>query len=218
MPSARKQAILQKSRKRQGRGRLYLILAIALIAIIGVGAYVYAMSQQQPAIVYAKLNTSKGLIEVELYQSMTPITVTNFVNLAKSSFYSNLVWHRISPGFVIQVGDPTTANGGGSNSTWGQHGSTTIQDEIVPSLHNYAGYLAMANTGAPNSGSSQFFINLVDNSALDGKYTVFGKVIVGMNVAQAISNVPLYSPVNGICCQPIAPYPFLVSVTISNSP
>lgn len=221
MPSAQKQKILEKARKRQRRGRLYLIIAIILVAVVAVGAYAYAISQPPPppAIMYAKLNTSKGMIEMELFRSQTPITVNNFISLANSGFYNNLVWHRIQPGFVIQVGDPTTANGGGTNSTWGTHGSTPIPDEIVSSLHNYAGYVAMANKGSSNTGSSQFFINLVDSSSsLDGKFTVFGHVISGMSVATAISNVPLYpAPPNGVCCQPMAPYPYLLSVTISNT-
>ena len=216
MPSAQKRRIIEKTRKREKRGRIYLIVALALIAIVAVGVFAYA-SSQSPKIVYAKLNTSKGLIEVELYQSQTPTTVTNFVNLAKSGFYSNLVWHRIHPGFVIQTGDPNTRNGGGDNKTWGQGGSSqTIPLEIDSSLHNYAGYVAMARLGNDvNSGTSQFYINLADNSAaLDGNYTVFGKVISGMDVANTIGNVPIYTPPDG---QPIT-LVFLTSVTISNNP
>ena len=215
MPSPQKQKVLERARKRQGRGRLYLVLGTVLIVIVAVGVYAYAASQSHPDIVYAKLNTSMGLIEAELYWSKTPQTVSNFVNLAKSSFYNNLVWHRIHPGFVIQTGDPNSRNGL-NNSTWGTGGSTpTLPLEIDSSLHNYAGYLGIAHSSDPNSGSSQFYINLGDNSApLDGKYTVFGKVISGMNVSVAISNVPIYSPPDG---QPITPV-YLTSVTISNSP
>jgi dolichyl-diphosphooligosaccharide--protein glycosyltransferase len=215
MPSAQKRRIIEKTRKREKRGRIYLIVALVLIAIVAVGVFAYA-SSQSPKIVYAKLNTSKGLIEVELYQSQVPTTVTNFVNLAKSSFYSNLVWHRIHPGFVIQTGDPNTRNGGGDNKTWGQGGSSqTIPLEIDSSLHNYAGYLGMARSTDINSASSQFYINLGDNSAaLDGKYAVFGKVISGMDVANTIGNVPIYTPPDG---QPIT-LVYLTSVTISNTP
>ena len=215
MPSVQKRRIIEKTRKREKRGRIYLLLALALIIIVAVGVYAYASSQSPPKIVYAKLNTSKGLIEVELYQSQTPTTVTNFVNLAKSGFYNNLVWHRIHPGFVIQTGDPNS-RGGLNNSTWGTGGSSpTIPLEIDSSLHNYVGYLGMAHSTDPNSGSSQFYINLGDNSAaLDGKYTVFGKVISGMDVANNIGNVPIYTPPDG---QPIA-LVFLTTVTISNTP
>ncbi len=222
MPSAQKRKVLEKTRKRTSRGLLYLILAIVLIVIVGVGVYAYVSSLPPPPpdIIYATLNTSKGTFEVELYRSQTPITVNNFVNLAKSGFYNNLVWHRIQSAFVIQTGDENTKNGGGNNNTWGQYQGTTIPDEIVSSLHNYAGYMAMANTGAANSGSTQFFINLVDSSAnLDGKYTVFGHVISGMDVVNAIGGVPVYrAPPSGVCCQPSPPLPFLTSVTISNTP
>ena len=206
MPSAQKRKVLEKTRKRQRRGVVYLLL----IVIIAVGVYAY-VSSLPPGIIYATLNTSKGTFEVELYRSQTPITVNNFVNLARSGFYNNLVWHRIEARFVVQTGDENTKNGGGNNNTWGQYQGTTVPDEIVSSLHNYAGYMAMANTGAANSGSTQFFINLVDknSSSLDGKYTVFGRVISGMDVVNAIGVVPVYpAPPSGVCCQPKPPLPF----------
>jgi len=220
LPSAQKRKVLEKTRKRQRRGVVYLLLAVVLIVIIAVGVYAY-VSSLPPGITYATLNTSKGTFEVELYRSQTPITVNNFVNLARSGFYNNLVWHRIEARFVVQTGDENTKNGGGNNNTWGQYQGTTVPDEIVSSLHNYAGYMAMANTGAANSGSTQFFINLVDknSSSLDGKYTVFGRVISGMDVVNAIGVVPVYpAPPSGVCCQPKPPLPFLTSVTISNTP
>lgn len=223
MPSAQKRKIIEQTRKRQRRGTLYFVIAIVLIAIVAVGVYAYESSLPPSVgssnIVYAKLNTSKGLFEVELYRSLTPTTVNNFVTLANSGFYNNIVWHRIQPNFVIQTGDPNSRNGGGNNSTWGQYSGTAIPDEIVPSLHNYRSYLAMANTGSPNTGSTQFFINLVDSTSLDGRFTVFGKVISGMTVVDAIGAVPLYSaPPGGVCCQPQPPFPYLTSVTISNNP
>ncbi len=221
MPSAQKRKVLEKTRKRKNRGFLYLILAVVLIVIVGVGVYAYVSSLPPPPpdIIYATLITSKGTFEVELYRSQTPITVNNFVSLAKSGFYNNLVWHRIQSAFVIQTGDENTKNGGGNNNTWGQYQGTIIPDEIVSSLHNYAGYMAMANTGAANSGSTQFFIDLVDTPSLDGKYTVFGHVISGMDVVNAIGAVPVYpAPPNGVCCQPRPLLPFLTSVTISNTP
>jgi cyclophilin family peptidyl-prolyl cis-trans isomerase len=220
MPSPQKQKVLEKARKRQGRGRLYLLLGVALIAIVVVGVYAYSASQSHPDIVYAKLNTSMGVIEVELYWSKTPQTVSNFVSLAKSGFYNNLVWHRIVKGFVIQTGDPYTKNGlNNDTGTWGTgQGPTKLPLELDSSLHNYAGYLAMAHLpGDVNSGTSQFFINLVDNSAsLDGQYTVFGKVITGMDIVNSIGNAPVCTACNPTD-QP-SPFIFLTSVTISNSP
>jgi cyclophilin family peptidyl-prolyl cis-trans isomerase len=199
------------------------VLVILVTVIIGVGLYVYASSlssNNTPSIVYAKLNTSQGLIEVELYHNSAPKTVDNFINLANSGFYNNLVWHRIAKNFVIQTGDPNSRNGL-NNSTWGPGGSgQTIPLEIDRSLHNTAGYLGMASTSPGVGISSQFFINLNDNSApLDGQYTVFGKVITGMSFAYAIANLPNYpglSPTDG---QPVNPSDaMLLSVVVSNNP
>jgi cyclophilin family peptidyl-prolyl cis-trans isomerase len=181
------------------------------------GSLTHAAITRVATPVFATFVTSKGNITVELYRAQAPQTVANFLNLAQSGFYTNLVWHRIHPGFVIQTGDPTTQNGGGNNNTWGQgHSQQTVPLEVDSSLHNYASYLGMARFGNDlNSGSSQFFINLADNSAtLDGKYTVFGKVTSGMDVATAIGNVPIYTPPDG---QPKSPYVFLTSVTITSA-
>jgi len=161
---------------------------------------------------FALINTSQGPITVQLFPSSAPKTVSNFESLATSGFYNNLVWHRIVSGFVIQTGDPNTRSGGGDRSTWGTGTSgTSIPFEYAPSLHNTAGSIAMASTGAGVGGSSQFYINLVDNSqSLDGKYAVFGQVISGMNVVQSLGN----SPVNSNS-QPINPSAAMViSITV----
>jgi dolichyl-diphosphooligosaccharide--protein glycosyltransferase len=165
---------------------------------------------------YALICTSLGLIEVQLSPADAPKTVANFVSLAQSGFYNDLVWHRIVPGFVIQAGDPNTKNGGGVKSTWGSGTSgTNIQFEDDGKLHNTAGTIAMASTAAGAGGSSQFYINLVDNSAsLDGKYAVFGTVINGMSVVQSLGNVPTLS--NQQPSNPAQAY--IVSVTIQNTP
>ncbi len=171
--------------------------------------------------VYAKLATSQGTFEVELFRNQTPTTVNNFVTLAQSGFYNNLVWHRISTGFVIQTGDPNTKNGQGNPCTWGQGTSSkTIPLEIVPSLHNVAGTLGMASpaNGLP---SSQFFVNLGDNSAsLDGRYTVFGKVISGMSVVDALGSLQVSSACGSSSDGPPAnpSSAMLLSVTIQSSP
>ena len=217
-PSWQKKRTVQTVRKRQSRGKIYLVAAIIIILTIGVGLYVYVSSQASnslPPVVYAKLNTSDGMIEVELYYNATPKTVANFVSLANSGFYTNLVWHRISKvdPFVIQTGDPNTKDGIGNNTNWGSGGSPqTVPLEIVSSLHNYAGYLGMARGMDLNSGSSQFYINMADNTDLDTGYTVFGKVITGMSAATAIWNTPTYSSE-----QPTT-LVFLTSVTISDNP
>lgn len=144
----------------------------------------------------AQITTNKGVIEIELYQDIMPITVGNFVALAESDFYSNTKFHRVIDGFMIQGGDPNTK--GGDQSTWGTGGSENIQDEFVENerLTNTRGSIAMANTGQPNSGSSQFFINLANNTGLDfdkqpltSKHPVFGRVTNGMDVVDAIAEV-----------------------------
>ena len=174
------------------------------------GGLIHFVTPRVATPIYARLITSDGTIDVELYPAQAPKTVANFVNLAQSGFYTNLTWHRVVKGFVIQTGDPTSANAGGNNNTWGQHGSSqTVPLEIDSSLQNLAGTLGMARSTDPNSGSSQFYINLADNHSLDGNYTVFGKVTAGMNVALTIGNVPVYPRSS----QPINPV-FLTSVTI----
>ena len=202
---------------------MYLVGTLILVAIIAVSVVVYAYIQPggtntgSQAVVYAKLNTSQGLIEIELYQNATPKTVTNFVSLANSGFYNNLVWHRIAKNFVIQTGN-SNSRYGLNNSTWSQPGTgQAIPFEYDNSLHNAVGYVGMASTGTQVGGTTQFYININDNSAtLDGKYAVFGKVIAGMDVAYSIGNLPIYNSPDG---QPInASGAMLTSITISNSP
>lgn len=171
---------------------------------------------------YAVICTNLGIIEVELYPQYTPQTVANFVSLANSGFYNDLVWHRIVPGFVIQAGDPGTKNGGGDRSTWGTGTSgTSVPYENATNLHNTVGTIAMASTGAGVGGSSQFYINLADNSAsLDGKYAVFGTVISGMSVVDALANVPIVtSSSSAEYDQPVTPSgAYIISITIQSSP
>ncbi|TLY16821.1 MAG: peptidylprolyl isomerase [Thaumarchaeota archaeon] len=208
------------------------IAAAAIVAIIaGAGLYIYISNRGStttqestscttgtlvlgaPKGTYAKINTSLGCIEVQLYPSAAPKTVANFVNLSQTGFYNNLVWHRIVKGFVIQTGDPNTKNGGGNRSLWGTGGSgKTVPLEINSTLHNDYGYLGMARSTDPNSGSSQFYINLANNTSLNGQYTVFGKVISGIDVALAIGKVTVNST-----DQPITPV-FVTSITIQDTP
>ncbi len=202
-------------------------VAVAGLVILGIGYYVYTSYIYQPPPIYAKLGTSFGYIYTELYPACAPQTVSNFENLANSGFYTNLVWHRIvdksTPAFVIQTGDPNTRNGVNSTrSTWGKGGSnTTVPLEFCGWLHNYAGYLGMARGSDPNSGSSQFYINLSNGTAnlsLDPNYTVFGKVVSGMSVVCQIAYVNVYGANatqsgTSITDQPVNPV-FLNNVTI----
>ena len=126
------------------------------------------------------LKTNKGDITIELYSDM-PITAGNFKNLVEKGTYDGVIFHRVIENFMIQGGDPTGTGMGDSSIP-------TIKDEFIPRSKNNRGTISMANRG-PNTGSSQFFINLVDNNYLDGKHPVFGVVVDGMDVVDAIGTV-----------------------------
>ncbi len=174
-----------------------LILPISILIIIAIGSiYFFSIKkpmqspQAQPSgTPTVTLKTTKGDITIELYPDKAPITVANFLKLANSGFYNGTKFHRVIPNFMIQAGDPNTK--GTDISSYGMGGpGYTIDDEFTNGLSNTRGMVAMANTGQPHSGGSQFFINVVDNPSLNGGYSVFGKVISGMDVADAIVAVP----------------------------
>ena len=126
----------------------------------------------------ATLKTSKGDIVISLYADKAPITVNNFVFLARDGFYDSTTFHRVIKPFMVQGGDPTGSGSGGPGYRF--------KDEFHPSLkHNGAGILSMANAG-PGTNGSQFFITHVPTPDLDNHYTVFGQVIKGMDVVNAI--------------------------------
>lgn len=129
-----------------------------------------------------KLQTNYGDIVINLYKDM-PMTTLNFLNLAKQGTYDNTISHRVIPGFMIQAGDPT-------GTGYGDPKISNIPDEFTHASgnRNNRGTISMANAG-PNTGSSQFFINLADNNFLDTKHPVFGKVIKGMEVVDKIAEV-----------------------------
>jgi peptidylprolyl isomerase len=141
------------------------------------------------------MQTNKGDITIELFTKDMPITAGNFLKLAQEDYYDGIKFHRVISGFMIQGGDPLTKDETMA-ARWGTGGpGYTIEDEFVPGYSNVRGTLSMANAG-PNSGGSQFFINLVDNTNLDydkqpltSKHPVFGKVIDGMDVVDAIGGV-----------------------------
>jgi len=129
----------------------------------------------------AEFNTNKGVFKVELFNDKSPITVGNFIKLVDEGFYNNLNFHRVIPNFMIQGGCPHGTGRGGPGYT--------IKDEFDPSLkHDSKGILSMANAG-PNTGGSQFFITVVPTPWLDGKHTIFGKVVDGMNIIEDISKI-----------------------------
>ena len=128
----------------------------------------------------AILQTNKGKITVELFEKEMPVTAGNFRKLVEKGFYNGVIFHRIIPDFMIQGGDPTGTGMGGPGYS--------IKDEFTKNNRNDRGTLSMANAG-PNTGGSQFFINLVNNNYLDTKHPVFGKVVSGIEVVDAIAKV-----------------------------
>ena len=125
------------------------------------------------------MKTTVGNIKIELYEDM-PITAGNFKKLVSEGFYNGVIFHRVIKNFMIQGGDPTGTGTGGPGYM--------IKDEFRDHNSNKRGTISMANAGA-NTGGSQFFINTADNNFLDTKHPVFGEVIEGMDVVDAISKV-----------------------------
>ncbi|MCI8288172.1 MAG: peptidylprolyl isomerase [Lachnospiraceae bacterium] len=124
-----------------------------------------------------------GVMKAELYPAVAPNTVNNFIFLARSGFYDGLIFHRAIPGFMIQGGDPDGAGTGGPGySIKGEFAQNGVKNEL---LHT-RGVLSMARTMDPDSAGSQFFVMVADAPHLDGGYAAFGKVIEGMETADAI--------------------------------
>ena len=172
-----------------------IILPASLIIAALCGLSVQA--QEKKSLEYATLKTSMGDIVVLLFEDKAPKTVANFVALAngtkewtdpktrekvKRPLYNGTIFHRVIPGFMIQGGDPLGNGTGGPGYQF--------EDEFNPDLkHSKPGILSMANAG-PNTNGSQFFITEKPTPWLDGKHSVFGEVVKGQNVVQAIANVP----------------------------
>jgi peptidylprolyl isomerase len=152
---------------------IFIIVVFLVLTIIGV---CYKMNGSTRV----KLETNHGDIIINLYRDM-PITSGNFKKLVEQGFYDGVIFHRVIDEFMIQGGDPTGTGAGGPGYN--------IEDEFTNPPHpNNRGTISMANAG-PNTGGSQFFINLVDNNHLDPKHPVFGKVIEGMDIVDKIAKV-----------------------------
>merc|ERR1712084_607 len=164
----------------------------------------------------ATFDTTMGVIKAEIYLDRVPRTASNFIDLAQTGFYDGIHFHRVIPGFMNQFGCPNAKDpksrragtGGPKDGTFKnlKTGATerrsnggNIKDENISRDTNVPGSLSMANTGQPNSGGSQFFLNVADNTNLDwfspgaSKHPVFGKITEGYDVAVAISKVPTRS-------------------------
>ena len=159
------------------------ILFLFLLLLVGANAQdkKHTNTTNKDKKTIAVIKTNMGDVELELYAKETPKTVDNFVKLAKKGYYKGIIFHRVIANFMIQGGDPT-GTGRGGESAWGGK----FEDEIVPSLvFDKAGILAMANAG-PGTNGSQFFITLAPTAWLNNNHTIFGKVINGIEVVNAI--------------------------------
>ncbi len=157
-------------------------------------AYNVTMTNEKNPV--AKFTTNQGTFEIELFEDTMPITAGNFVKLAEEGFYNGIKFHRVIDGFMIQGGDPNTKTDDVMSYGTGGPGYT-IPDEHIKGefLTNIRGTISMANSG-PNSGGSQFFINVADNTNLDfdkppvtSQHPVFGHIISGMEVIDSISTI-----------------------------
>jgi len=166
-------------------------IVIIFIAIVAVAAvYLFSGSSDDEGVVgnpIAVFDTTMGTIKIELFEDKVPITAGNFKDLANDKFYDGTKFHRISPGFMIQGGDPNSKDDDPSDDGTGGPGYT-IDDEFHDELKNLRGMISMANSG-PNTGGSQFFILVADASWLDGAHAVFGQVMEGMDVVDNIANM-----------------------------
>ena len=161
------------------RSTIFLTLLILGLLFIAIGGSITGNVINENSATQVKLQTTEGDIVIELNPDM-PITSGNFEKLVSEGFYDGVIFHRVIDGFMIQGGDPTGTGMGGP--------VYKIKDEILPNNRNDRGTISMANAG-PNTGGSQFFINLVNNNFLDSKHPAFGKVIEGMSVVDKIAKV-----------------------------
>ena len=174
--------------------RYLLLLLLTACAVTG-GMNDTSAVQEETMNPVAVFETSMGTFKLELFMDQMPITAGNMKTLIEQGYYDGQRFHRIIDGFMIQGGDPQSKNDS-LRSRWGTGGpGYTIEDEHVAGLSNLRGTISMANSG-PNSGGSQFFINLVDNTYLDwdkppmqSKHPVFGKIVDGMDVIDKIGSV-----------------------------
>jgi len=177
----REQRIRARKARTFRRRMMALVVIVVVVSALGLiyyfGNKVNSKSSESNKVL---LRTSMGDITIQLYDDM-PITTGNFKSLVKRGVYDNTIFHRVIVDFMIQGGDPT-------GTGYGDPSIPTIPDEFTDHNRNDRGTIAMANAG-PNTGSSQFFINLVNNNYLDTKHPVFGRVIAGMDVVDAIGNV-----------------------------
>ncbi len=156
------------------------------IKILGITllAFLFTFNPNANASTIVVLETNQGDIELQLFPDIAPKTCENFIGLIEKGYYDGLIFHRIIKGFMLQGGDPT-GTGRGGESLWGGK----FEDEVSSQIQfDRKGLLAMANSG-PNTNGSQFFITTVPTPWLSMKHTIFGEVISGYEIVEALENV-----------------------------
>jgi cyclophilin family peptidyl-prolyl cis-trans isomerase len=161
-----------------------LALSLTLVALV-MSATAFAQAPAAPAGPVIVVETAKGVFEFETYPAEAPKTVARIVELVKQRFYNGMRIHRVVPGFVIQMGDPLTRDMT-KKDRWGTSGSGKPIGvaEITKTRTHVLGAVAMAHAGDPSKADSQFYVTLAPAARLNGQYTVFDKVISGMDVVQ----------------------------------
>jgi len=167
---------------------------VAPLSVDEMAAYQVSMTNENNP--KAQFTTNLGTFELELFEDTMPVTAGNFIELAESGFYDGIKFHRVIPGFMIQGGDPITKTEEVLRYGTGGPGYAIADEHVAGQyLTNVRGTISMANSG-PNSGGSQFFINVADNTNLDfdkpplsSKHPVFGRIVSGMEVVDAIAKV-----------------------------
>ena len=186
--SQRKRSNPPPKKKSTGPNKtLFIAIVIIIIGIVGISAGMWIMntlSSQDEGDAIAVIDTSKGVIKIDLYEDIVPETCENFIKLANDGFYDGMIFHRVQDDFMIQVGN-TYPDGSTEQSPYGN-----IAFESNDTISHVDGAISMASTGAGLGGSSQFFICDGAQSSLDGSYAVFGETIEGIDVVRDIADEP----------------------------
>ena len=180
-----------------GNNRIAAIVGVVIL--VGIGFFLFnpfnsnSDSTSASSAPIAVIETTYGIIVIQLFPDVAPAHVDNFVRLANEGYYDGTTFHRVIPGFMIQGGDPNSKDDDRSNDGQGGHSAngpnTFVNAEFSQDLTHKRGILSMARAQDPNSAGSQFFIVVADSNFLDRQYSIFGEVIEGMDVADKIVNV-----------------------------
>ena len=180
-----------------GNNRIAAIVGVVIL--VGIGFFLFnpfnsnSDSTSASSAPIAVIETTYGIIVIQLFPDVAPGHVDNFVRLANEGYYDGTTFHRVIPGFMIQGGDPNSKDDDRSNDGQGGHSAngpnTVVNAEFSQDLTHKRGILSMARAQDPNSAGSQFFIVVADSNFLDRQYSIFGEVIEGMDVVDKIVNV-----------------------------